>query len=417
MNNLKIRTSSEICKSSDLYYGICIEDVNHELYGGIWTQMIYGESFQEPPRIDMEDFESFGGNFYRNIEGTLIFESGHGDRKLLLNINGKVGEISADFHLEKNSMAGFLFDVNEVNPGMDRFIGYDVSIEADKISIGRHCNSNNRVVDIFHENLMEKWVNLRVKLNKSFIEIFVDNKLISKYSDVDPLPAGRAGIHIQRGGGLIKDLSFKDDRSVIIKSFGSEVPVVHGISGMWNGFIGKNAKGKFELFSENAFQREQSQRIISENGEVGIYNMGLNKKGIGCQSDKNYEGYFYAKTVKPVKVILQLESADGNAVYGRTELIVSSQNWEKQNFNIDSTGFDPRARFMIKLKDKGVLNLGYVFLQPGEWGRFKGLPFRKDVVEMLQKQGVRVIRMGGCMIHRLNRLILPEYPFLHPAFQ
>ena len=29
--------------------GACIEDVNHEIYGGIYSQMIFGESFQEPP--------------------------------------------------------------------------------------------------------------------------------------------------------------------------------------------------------------------------------------------------------------------------------------------------------------------------------------------------------------------------------
>src|SRR4051812_16093778 len=29
--------------------GACIEDVNHEIYGGIYSQMVFGESFQEPP--------------------------------------------------------------------------------------------------------------------------------------------------------------------------------------------------------------------------------------------------------------------------------------------------------------------------------------------------------------------------------
>jgi hypothetical protein len=28
--------------------GACIEDVNHEIYGGIYSQMVFGESFQEP---------------------------------------------------------------------------------------------------------------------------------------------------------------------------------------------------------------------------------------------------------------------------------------------------------------------------------------------------------------------------------
>jgi hypothetical protein len=30
--------------------GACIEDVNHEIYGGLYSQMIFGESFQEPPQ-------------------------------------------------------------------------------------------------------------------------------------------------------------------------------------------------------------------------------------------------------------------------------------------------------------------------------------------------------------------------------
>lgn len=32
-----------------LMYGSCIEDVNHEIYGGLYAQMIFGESFEEPP--------------------------------------------------------------------------------------------------------------------------------------------------------------------------------------------------------------------------------------------------------------------------------------------------------------------------------------------------------------------------------
>ena len=45
------------------------------------------------------------------------------------------------------------------------------------------------------------------------------------------------------------------------------------------------------------------------------------------------------------------------------------------------------------------MSLGYVFLQPGEWGRFKGLPVRRDVVEGLIHQGVEVMRYGGSMVN------------------
>ena len=37
---------------SPLLTGVCIEDVNHEIYGGLYSQMLYGESFQEPPNAD-----------------------------------------------------------------------------------------------------------------------------------------------------------------------------------------------------------------------------------------------------------------------------------------------------------------------------------------------------------------------------
>jgi hypothetical protein len=30
--------------------GAYLEDVNHEIYGGIYSPMVYGESFQEPAK-------------------------------------------------------------------------------------------------------------------------------------------------------------------------------------------------------------------------------------------------------------------------------------------------------------------------------------------------------------------------------
>ena len=40
-------------------------------------------------------------------------------------------------------------------------------------------------------------------------------------------------------------------------------------------------------------------------------------------------------------------------------------------------------------------NVAFVVLQPGEWGRFKGLNARKDVADMLRHMGIKAIRLGG----------------------
>lgn len=47
--------------------GACIEDVNHEIYGGIYSQMLFGESFEEEPM----DIAAAGGAACEGISGTL----------------------------------------------------------------------------------------------------------------------------------------------------------------------------------------------------------------------------------------------------------------------------------------------------------------------------------------------------------
>jgi hypothetical protein len=52
--------------------GACIEDVNHEVYGGIDSQMVFGESFAEPAaRLPLKGFKVFGGRWTVDEEGTI----------------------------------------------------------------------------------------------------------------------------------------------------------------------------------------------------------------------------------------------------------------------------------------------------------------------------------------------------------
>ena len=44
---IQVRADRTIAKISPFTIGACIEDVNHEIYGGLYSQMVFGESFQE----------------------------------------------------------------------------------------------------------------------------------------------------------------------------------------------------------------------------------------------------------------------------------------------------------------------------------------------------------------------------------
>ena len=63
-NTIEIRADQKLGPISRLLTGACIEDVNHEIYGGIYSQMIFGESFQEPPPAQaFKDFTAYGGRW------------------------------------------------------------------------------------------------------------------------------------------------------------------------------------------------------------------------------------------------------------------------------------------------------------------------------------------------------------------
>ena len=50
---------------------------------------------------------------------------------------------------------------------------------------------------------------------------------------------------------------------------------------------------------------------------------------------------------------------------------------------------------MVALASAGEVNIDYVVLQPGEWGRFAGLNVRKQTVDIMQRMGISAIRCGG----------------------
>ena len=60
--------------------GACIEDVNHEIYGGLYSQMIFGESFQEPPpAVAPKGFAAYGGR-WQIRDGVLRADAGDGPK-------------------------------------------------------------------------------------------------------------------------------------------------------------------------------------------------------------------------------------------------------------------------------------------------------------------------------------------------
>jgi alpha-L-arabinofuranosidase len=202
-------------------------------------------------------------------------------------------------------------------------------------------------------------------------------------------------------GGLYSQMIFGESFQEPAPAF----PLDPGVSGQWRAFRRGSAQGEFSLETQDAFTGRQSQRLTFKDGEgeIGIENQGLNRWGMNFVKGKRYEGYLWVRAAQPARLCLALESADGARVYAETSAEAKSARWTRVDFKLTPTADDQAGRFAIKLKGPTSVCLGHAFLQPGEWGRFKRLPVRKDVSEALVAQGLTTLRYGGSMVNA------PEY--------
>ena len=403
--SISVRADQRVGPVARFLTGACIEDVNHEIYGGLYSQMIFGEAFQEPPPApSLKGFKAFGG---RRVvrEGELNLGGADGPKLVSESApftNGAAG-VELFFADPGEGNAGLIVRVARPGLGADRFTGYEVSLDPARqvLRLGRHRNNYELIQDVACEVATGRWVSLEVRLSGPFIEVLVDGKTVLRHDDgPKALAAGTVGLRTWQREARFRRLLVRSGERIETLAFAAteEFPEV---SGMWRAMRRGDAAGGFDLVSERPFAGAQSQalRFGSGAGEWGLENQGLNRAGMNVVAGKPYEGSVWARANRPVTLVAAMESRDGSRVYAERPLTVSSPEWQRLDFTLTPDAADRTGRFTLKLKQPGAVELGYASLQPGDWGRFKGLPVRRDVAEALVDQGVTVLRYGGSMVN------------------
>lgn len=404
-----IRADQVVHPISRLLTGACIEDVNHEIYGGLYSQMIFGESFQEPaPPAPVPGFAAYGGNWTVR-DGALSGDASDGAKLVSEHPAFSDGTVSVDIRLPDTSgeNAGIILRVAEPGTGPDAFVGYEVSLDpvGRTLRLARHRGDYEPIQDVPCRVAPGQWVNLRVTLLGSVIETRVDGKLVLRHDDSDAaLGAGAVGLRTWKHSAEFRNLVLMVDGHQEPLAF-SEAPAASAVSGMWRPIQRGTAKGSCSLVTDRPFVGSQSQQVTfgSGEGEWGIENQGLNRWGLAIKAGKPYEGYVWARSEKPATLYASLESRDGSRVYAEKPLKLLAGTWQRLALRLTPRTGDPAGRFALKLKEPASVTFGYCFLQPGDWGRFKKLPVRRDVAEALVRQGITVLRYGGSMVNS------PEY--------
>ena len=184
---IRVRADRVIGPVSRYLTGACIEDVNHEIYGGLYSQMIFGESFQEPgppPRI--AGFTAHGGR-WKVVEESLQVDAADGP-KLVSNRpafkDGRVG-VEILFADGKGENAGLIVRVDRPGTGADNFIGYEIALDPARqmLRLARHRHNYELIRDMPCEVPIDHWIPLEVSLEGPAIEILVGGKSVLRHDD------------------------------------------------------------------------------------------------------------------------------------------------------------------------------------------------------------------------------------------
>lgn len=391
-------------------YGACIEDVNHEIYGGLYDQKIFGESFEEPiPGPQFESFSIYEGNW--SVRNNEIWATSHPGAKLVYNEKEIItGAVETDIKFNGGGdNAGLLLRVSQPGDGADNFYGYEISLASngEKIVIGKHKKNFEHIKDIPVKCDPAVWNNLKAVMKDQKIEIFLNGKSVFVFDDDDSdLQTGYPALRVWNSNTVFRNLKLTLDNNIQSLSF-KTLPCKQ-ISYQWDAYEKGNIKADYTLDTKNAYNGNNSQTIemVSGEGIVGIANSSLNRWGIAVRNGQKFQGRLYLKSNNyKGNVTVALQSEDGKTEYAQQQIEGITGQWNKYSFSLISNTDDKKARFVVFINQPGKVWIDQVTLMTTGEDQFRGLPYRNDIGQAMVNQKLTFLRYGGTMINA------PEYRF------
>ena len=386
--------------------GSCIEDVNHEIYGGLYAQKLFGESFVEPaPSPKFEGWSVFGGSWQRKGQ-VISVDATAGGKLVRQSPNFTDGSVEADVRLtDRGDNAGLVVRVRNAGVGADNFDGYEVSISAtgQKVILGRHRHNFELLVAAPAVITPGRWHRLRVTLKGAHVGVYLDGSTVPKidFTDqADPLPAGSVALRTWMSDASFRSVRIQDGRSVVENVFQSAPGIA--VSGMWDPIAVGAASPGFAHESVGAFNGNWCQRLEHGlgAGQVGVANRGLNRWGIAVKRGETLAGRVYLRGEGlSGAVTVALQSADGKTTYATRQIPHVTAAWAKYKFSLTASASDKNARFALWIEQPGTLWIDQAVLTGTGKALFHGLPIRADIAQALAAQGLTFLRYAGTMVN------------------
>lgn len=393
-------------------YGSGMEDVNHEVYGGFYDQMLFGESFEEGPQIQgIQGMQAYDHPW--QVQGEEVNIAGCKTAKLvytphILEKGSVEVELRYDGLPGTGNAAGLCTHMSDCGDGADNFRGYEVSLHGSGqyIILGKHDHNFLSIGHYPVSYVASEWNRLRVDIDGVRLIVSLNGKKVCEWEDKDnPLPAGEIALRTYEVDASYRHLCLTQGAQ------SSDIPFVsvceNEVSGMWNAKYDPESDAHFSLVHGKEVKHgAQAQRMENraEAGLVSIDNMGLNRWGIALRKGHELQGSVWVKG-KARQWRATLCSQDGSHEYARVELPSPGTKWKRVSFHLTPHADDSCACFRFEMIGKGQLTLDAAELMHTGDDQYKGMPLRADIGEMFHAEGLTFLRYGGSMVNA------PEYRY------
>lgn len=389
-----------------LVFGACFEDLNHEIYGGLYAQMIFGESFEEGPEKQLPPGWRFQADWLKSptwegmwcSEGGAIGMTGFRVYKLLWEgVQFKDGALECEMMqpgFDPGRPIGLVFRAG----GNDFKTCYSIRLDARNHRV--ELRTGERAVA--HADVpvgFDQWLAVKVEVKGPQITVTsgASAKPLIRYTDPDPLAGGLVGFDASESRGWFRKLRIEADGKVYTPPLEPARPAGYRgpVSQWWEKIVTGSAEAAFGWDADRPFNSLRSQKIEMRGGEgtVGVANRGLHRFGLSIVEGQTYEGRLYLRGAGEATVALQ--SADGSRTYASQRLSGIGGDWRKFPVTLTASATDARARFAVWIDKPGTVWVDQVVLMPAAPGLFKGLPVRGDLGKAIVDSGITCIRLGG----------------------
>lgn len=337
---LTIHADNVIGHIPSLIYGAGAEDVNHEIYGGLYDQRIFGEGFEEPAVVNVDGWIQYDSKWTVSGEMLQVITSGHG-KIVYDDVTLKSGTISVDVRLDSASpIAGFIFNVTSPGTGGDAFNGYEVALNGGSHTFvyGKHRQDWTSIANKPVDFEPSAWNNIRIEFNGAEATVYLNDQQVFTYNDTSqPLKSGKVGLRSYGGSASFKNLKINGEEITFLAT-PTEVANFVQFDNNWQVNddmlqLVTNGHGKIVYQGPQLGQGSCEVEVrLDGNAPIAGFIVDVQEPGTGADKFRGYE--------------IALDCDDRTFVFGKHD-----NNWQSiANF---ATSFDPKQWNLLRVEFNG----------------------------------------------------------------